>query len=105
MKKVIACTVGLLMVCMTAWFASAKMDVDDQNSGAYSLSVAQSNTDTEWTYQGCFSYFPSGTCYDVFTDPDNTYWICKRCGQTTFPTPRHCRVLSSQALDNGFWCS
>lgn len=54
-----------------------------------------------WTFEGCFAFFSSGPCFDVFRDSSGTLWICEACGTTKKPGRGSCQVLSA----SGFWCS
>ena len=58
-----------------------------------------------WTFEGCWTQFPSGPCRDVFRDPQGNYWICRACGTTGNPTPGKCSPISQATLASGFWCS
>lgn len=57
---------------------------------------------SNWTFQGCWSPFPSGTCYDVYTDSAGNYWRCKACGTTKNPSPNTCFKINPSI---GYWCS
>lgn len=71
------------------------------NSPAATLSPAQSN----WVFEGCWTYFPAGPCRDVFRDSQGGYWLCRACGTTGNPGPSKCSQISSQTLAIGYWCS
>jgi hypothetical protein len=58
-----------------------------------------------FTFEGCWSYFLSSPCRDIFRDNSGAYWICANCGQTKNPGPGTCNQIGIQALDRGFWCS
>ena len=55
-----------------------------------------------WTFEGCWSYFLTSPCRDIFRDSAGAYWICANCGQTKNPGPGSCRQVGIQALDRGF---
>ena len=58
-----------------------------------------------WTFEGCWTQFPAGTCRDVFRDQQGNYWICRECGTTGNPGPGKCSPISQATLASGFWCS
>jgi hypothetical protein len=58
-----------------------------------------------WTFEGCWTQFPAGTCRDVFRDNQGNFWICKECGTTGNPSPGKCSPISQATLASGFWCS
>lgn len=58
-----------------------------------------------WMFEGCWSYFPSGGCRDIFRDAQGTYWRCGNCGTTQNPSSRTCSRISQQTLATGYWCS
>jgi hypothetical protein len=69
---------------------------------AASLSVAAAEAQSGWVYQGCWTQFSSGPCYDVYSDSSGNYWRCARCRTTTKPSTKTCfRVTPS----TGLWCS
>jgi hypothetical protein len=70
---------------------------------AASLSVAAVEAQQGgWTFQGCWTQFSSGPCYDVYTDSSGNYWRCARCGTTNKPSTKNCiRITPS----TGLWCS
>jgi hypothetical protein len=58
-----------------------------------------------WTFEGCWSYYLTSPCRDIFRDSSGAYWICANCGQTKNPGPGSCSQIGIQALDRGYWCS
>ena len=69
---------------------------------AAGLSVAAVEAQSGWVYQGCWTQFSAGTCYDVYSDSSGNYWRCARCRTTTKPSTKTCiRVTPS----TGLWCS
>jgi len=60
---------------------------------------------SNWVHWGCWSYFPSGGCRDIYRDSQGNYWICKSCGTTGTPSPSKCSRISTQTLATGYWCS
>ena len=69
--------------------------------GAVPGSAKRLKASPSWTFEGCFTYFASGPCLDVFRDSSGTLWVCKACGTTNNPNPSKCQILSG----SGFWCS
>jgi len=66
------------------------------------LGVAAVEGASGWTFQGCWSPFPTGTCYDVYTDSAGSYWRCAACGTTKNPNPNTCFRINPSI---GYWCS
>ena len=60
---------------------------------------------SNWVHWGCWSYFPSGGCRDIYRDPQGQYWRCSACGTTGTPGPTKCSKISTQTLATGYWCS
>ncbi len=58
-----------------------------------------------YVFQGCWAYFASGPCYDIYRDGDGAYWICLRCGATKKPGPGQCKRITLDELNRGYWCS
>lgn len=58
-----------------------------------------------WVFEGCWSYFPAGSCRDVFRDSQGNYWLCRACGTTGSPSSSKCGQISTQTLATGYWCS
>jgi hypothetical protein len=58
-----------------------------------------------WIFEGCWSYYLTSPCRDIFRDSSGAYWICANCGQTKNPGPGTCGQIGIQALDRGYWCS
>jgi hypothetical protein len=67
--------------------------------------AANASTVQGWVFEGCFTYFPSGPCRDVYRDSQGNYWICRACGTTGTPSSRTCSRISIQTLNQGYWCS
>ena len=55
----------------------------------------------DWTFEGCWTQYPSGPCRDVYIDAQGTYWICRACGTTGNPGPGKCSQTNSVALAHG----
>ena len=67
-----------------------------------SLSTLAARAQSGWVYQGCWTQFSAGTCYDVYRDASGNYWRCKACRTTTNPSSSTCfRITPS----TGLWCS
>jgi hypothetical protein len=67
--------------------------------------AAVSPAAADWTFWGCWSYFPSGGCRDIYRDAQGNYWICRACGTTGNPGPGKCSQISPATLATGYWCS
>lgn len=59
---------------------------------------------SDFVFEGCWAYFPSGPCYDIYRDSAGDYWICKLCLQTKNPGPKTCNRISLETLNRGYWC-
>lgn len=70
-------------------------------AGETSLFSAANNSPA---FEGCWSYFPSGSCRAIFRDGQN-YQICGRCSRNGTPEAGSCSNISQQTLDTGYWCS
>ncbi|MFL6258495.1 MAG: hypothetical protein ACJ76Y_17550 [Thermoanaerobaculia bacterium] len=68
-----------------------------------SLSAFTVRAQTGWVFEGCWSPFITGTCYDVYRDAAGAYWRCKACGTTTKPSSKTCFQVSPYST--GYWCS
>ena len=66
---------------------------------AEELALAAAN----WTFVGCIQL--GSTCYDVFSEPNGTLWVCRACGTTNRPGPGKCRKLTPYEIATSFWCS
>jgi hypothetical protein len=55
-------------------------------------------------FQGCWTFFSSGSCRAVYRDGDN-WTLCGKCGPTGEPNPNGCSSISPQTLATGLWCS
>jgi len=60
---------------------------------------------SNWVFEGCWTQFPAGPCYDIYRDSSGNYWKCGRCGKTKNPNPGSCSQISQQTLNSGSWCS
>lgn len=58
-----------------------------------------------WVFEGCWTYFSAGPCYDIYRDSSGNYWKCGKCGKTKNPNPGNCSQISQQTLNSGRWCS
>lgn len=58
----------------------------------------------DFVFEGCWAYFPSGPCYDIYRDSAGDYWICDLCLQTKNPSPKKCNRISLEILNRGYWC-
>lgn len=67
---------------------------------AAGLSVAAVEAQSGWVYQGCWSPFRTGTCYDTYRDSAGNYWQCRPCGTTT--SFNNCIKINPSI---GWWCS
>lgn len=56
-------------------------------------------------FQGCWSFFPSGSCSAIYRDTGGNYLKCGKCGPTGQPNPNNCGATTAQTLATGFWCS
>jgi len=72
-------------------------------AAAFSLSAFALQAQTGWSFEGCWSPFPTDTCYDVYRDAAGAYWRCKACGTTTNPSSKTCFQVNPYST--GFWCS
>lgn len=57
------------------------------------------------TFQGCWSYFPSGPCRAIYQDSEGDYYICGNCDSSGNPGSGGCSPISPQTLQIGYWCS
>lgn len=72
-------------------------------AAALSLSAFAVGAQTGWVYQGCWTPYIVGTCYDIYQDASGAYWRCKACGTTTKPSPKACGQVFPNST--GYWCS
>ena len=61
--------------------------------------------EASYVFEGCWTYWASGPCRDIFRDGSGGYWECKLCGTTSNPGPGQCSRISIQTLNLGYWCS
>jgi hypothetical protein len=90
---------AVAVVLSTLLLASGMAQPTSRNSATPNMAT------TVFTFEGCWTQFPSGPCRDVFRDDQGNYWICKACGTTGNPTPGKCSIISPTTLAHGFWCS
>jgi hypothetical protein len=67
--------------------------------------VAAKESGSAWTFEGCWTQFQAGTCYDIYRDSSGNYWKCAKCGTTKRANQNTCASISLEALNRGFWCS
>jgi hypothetical protein len=67
------------------------------------LSTFAVRAQTGWVFEGCWTRFPTGPCYDIYRDANGAYWLCKACGTTTNPSPKTCGQVFPYSF--GYWCS
>ena len=63
-----------------------------------------STANSSLAFEGCWSYFPSGSCRAIFRDGQG-YQICGKCSRNGTPGAGGCSSISQQTLDTGYWCS
>ena len=73
--------------------------------GAAASAKAAPAPAANWTFEGCWTQFPAGTCRDIFRDQQGGYWICRECGTTGNPGPGKCSQISQQTFATEYWCS
>jgi hypothetical protein len=66
------------------------------------LGIAAVEASPGWTFQGCWTPFSAGTCYDVYTDSAGNHWRCAACGTTKKPNSHNCIQINPST---GLWCS
>src|ERR1044072_605624 len=104
--RISAVVVVLLMMLLTSY--AAKPEYPSPSKSQLSKiegNRAKAKGASSWVFEGCFTLFQAGPCYDVFRDGSGNYWICAKCGQTNNPGPGTCRQLSAYELIHGWWCS
>lgn len=57
------------------------------------------------TFQGCWSYFPTGGCRAIYNDSNNNFFICGACDRSGNPGGGRCNRITQQTLRTGYWCS
>jgi hypothetical protein len=72
---------------------------------AVTAAAAPAPAQANWVFEGCWTYWPSGPCRDVFRDSQGNYWLCRACGTTGTPNSTKCSRISPQTLGIGYWCS
>ncbi len=102
MQKRFAWGFGLVAVFVLASIAGFTMSPTPGPASAQA-SVENPNGVT-FTFEGCWSYWSAGPCYDIYRDDAGNYWKCKKCGTTKNP-PSGCAKISIQTLNTGYWCS
>lgn len=68
-----------------------------------SLTALAARAQSGWVFEGCWTRFPAGPCYDIYRDSAGKYWKCKACGTTTNPSPQTCGQIFPYSV--GYWCS
>lgn len=58
----------------------------------------------EWTWEGCWSWFPTG-CQDIFRDARDNYWMCGKCETTENPSAKTCVPVRQESFQHGYWCA
>lgn len=66
---------------------------------------AASSKANDWTFQGCWSYFPTGPSRAIYRDSEGSYYICGPCDSSGHPGSGSCSPISTQTLSIGYWYS
>jgi hypothetical protein len=69
------------------------------------FTVSSSSANEARTFQGCWTFFPAGQCRAIYKDNNNNYFICGNCDASGNPGGGKCSSISSQTLNQGYWCS
>jgi hypothetical protein len=104
--RISAVAVVLFMMLLTSYAAKPEYrSPGESQPGKVQENRANARGASSWVFEGCFTMFQTGPCYDVFRDGSGNYWICAKCGQTNNPGPGTCRQLTAYELSHGLWCS
>lgn len=57
------------------------------------------------TFEGCWTFFPAGSCRAVYREANGNYSICGKCDASGNPGGGSCSPISQQTLAQGYWCS
>jgi hypothetical protein len=110
MKRMLAryswCIAAALVLALGAPAAFASQPTDAvARAAAEDAALLGAQTEASYAFEGCWTYWASGPCRDVYRDSSGEYWLCRLCGQTTNPGPSQCSRISIQTLNIGYWCS
>lgn len=61
--------------------------------------------EASYAFEGCWTFWAAGPCFDIYLDSSGGYWQCRLCGTTSNPGPSQCSRISIQTLNTGYWCS
>ncbi len=103
-KRLIAPALLLCAGMLILFFAVGTAGSGGTNLPA-SPNVTTAPAPSDFVFQGCWAYFASGPCYDIYRDGAGNYWICRNCGTTKKPGPAQCRPITIEQLNKGYWCS
>lgn len=102
MKRTILIGTLVIIAAFAVWSGLSATPADVNAAAATDVPSAAKK---DFTFEGCWSWTPAGTCRDVFQDSEGGHWLCKACGQTNKPGQGQCSSISQRSLDSGYWCS
>lgn len=103
-RRICLAAVLMTLVCFTPIAQAAEPSSADCGATAGELWLAGS-TEASYEFEGCWTFWAAGPCFDIYRDSSGGYWQCKLCGTTSNPGPGQCTRTTIQTLNTGYWCS